>query len=81
MKQNQYEAIIACINYGAPALANELIRALNQVMENSNAFIQAKLQAEEAARKAQQEAEKEAKQKAEVEKANLHIEKKTKETK
>lgn len=78
MKQHQYEEIITCINYGAPALANDLITAFNQVMQNSNEFISAKMKAEEEARKAQEEAAKEAKQKEEIKAANLNIEKKTK---
>lgn len=64
MKQNQYEAIISCIQFGAPALSQELITAFNQVMQNSNEYVSEKLRADEAARKAKAELEK-----AEAEKA------------
>ena len=36
MRQQDYEMIIACIQHGAPALAQVLINALNQVIEGSN---------------------------------------------
>ena len=36
MRQQDYEMIIACIQHGAPALAQVLINALNQVIEDSN---------------------------------------------
>lgn len=36
MRQQDYEMIIACIQHGAPALAQVLINALNQVIESSN---------------------------------------------
>lgn len=36
MKQRDYEVILACIQYGAPALAQPLIDALNSVINDSN---------------------------------------------
>lgn len=71
MKQNQYQSIIDCIEFGAPALAKELITAFNQVMQNSNDFISAKMKAEEEARKAKENAAREAANKAAAEKANI----------
>ena len=41
MSQNSYNTILACINFGAPALAAALIEDLNTVINNSNAYIQA----------------------------------------
>ena len=32
MQQHQYEAIVKCINFGCPAMAQELITALNNVV-------------------------------------------------
>ena len=52
MGQNSYNTIIACIQYGAPALAQQLMDDLNQVINNSNAYIQAQ---RDAAEKAKQE--------------------------
>ena len=82
MKQNQYDAIISCINYGAPALAQDLTIAFNQVMQNNNAYITEKAKAEEAARRAKEDAERAAKEKKAHEKAakeaNLGIKKTTK---
>lgn len=53
MNHKDYETIIACIQYGAPALYNQLITSLNKVIENSNAFIQAELDRREAVAKAE----------------------------
>lgn len=36
MNQYSYEAIIGCIKFGAPAIANELIAALNNTVEIAN---------------------------------------------
>lgn len=36
MNQYSYEAIICCIKFGAPAIANELIAALNNTVEIAN---------------------------------------------
>ena len=36
MKQNQYEAILQCIKYGAPALANDLITAFQLMLQLAN---------------------------------------------
>ena len=52
MGQNSYNTIIACIQFGAPALAQQLMDDLNQVINNSNAYIQAQ---RDAAEKAKQE--------------------------
>lgn len=38
MKQADYEILIACVNFGAPALAPSLITSLNKVVENSNSW-------------------------------------------
>lgn len=40
MKQQEYETIVACIQYGAPALSAQLITNLNKTIENSNSFVQ-----------------------------------------
>ena len=32
MQQHQYEAIVKCINFGCPAMAQELITALNNMV-------------------------------------------------
>lgn len=82
MKQNQYDAIISCINYGAPALAQELITVFNQTIKNSNDYLTEKAKAEEVARRAKEDAERAAKEKEAHEKAakeaNLGIKKTTK---
>lgn len=57
MKQNQYEAIITCIQYGAPALAEELINSFVQVVQNSNELITIKQKEAEAANNAKLKAE------------------------
>lgn len=41
MQQHQYEDIIKCINFGSPALANELIAALNNVVKIANDYTMA----------------------------------------
>lgn len=71
MKQHQYETIMDCIKFGAPALAQELIAAFNQVMANSNNYLSDKARAEEEARKAKEAAEREAANKQLAEKANI----------
>lgn len=82
MKQAQYEAIINCIQFGAPALAQELVTAFNTVMQNSNEYVTEKMKAEEAARKAKEDAERKAKEQAAHDKAakeaNLGLNKKSK---
>lgn len=60
MNQKQYEIILACIRFGCPAIADELMTAFNQVMQNSNEFVTAQLRAEEEARKAKEAAHKKA---------------------
>lgn len=40
MRQQDYENIVRCIQFGAPALAEELNMALANVVENSNNFLQ-----------------------------------------
>lgn len=40
MKQQDYETIISCIQFGAPALAPSLINDLNKTIESSNNWIQ-----------------------------------------
>ena len=71
MKQHQYETIMECIKFGAPALAPELSAAFNQVMANSNNYLSDKARAEEEARKAKEAAEREAANKQLAEKANI----------
>lgn len=41
MNQYSYEAIISCIKFGAPAIANELIAALNNTVEIANKALEA----------------------------------------
>lgn len=36
MQQHQYETIVKCINFGSPATANELITALNGIVQLAN---------------------------------------------
>ena len=69
MKQNQYEAIITCIQYGAPALSQELVNAFVSVVQNSNELITLKQKEADAANKARLDAEKAAKEKVAAEKA------------
>jgi len=40
VKQQDYEIIVSCIQFGAPALTNELLTSLNKTVENSNSWIQ-----------------------------------------
>jgi len=40
MKQQDYETIVSCVQYGAPALSTVLVNSLNKTIENSNAWIQ-----------------------------------------
>ena len=56
MRQQDYETIIACIQHGAPARAQLLISALNNVVESANELRELK-------RKQEAEANKEAKAK------------------
>ena len=56
MRQQDYETIIACIQHGAPAMAQQLISALNNVVESANELRELK-------RKQEAEANKEAKAK------------------
>lgn len=64
MNQNDYATIIACIQHGAPALADKLILGLNTVVEGNNNWVQhqrdimysAKQAEAKAARKAKREA-------------------------
>ena len=55
MRQQEYDTIVSCIQYGAPALASSLITTLNKTLENSNNWIQQ--QKKEAAEKAKQDQE------------------------
>lgn len=55
MRQQEYDTIVSCIQYGAPALASSLITTLNKTLENSNNWIQQ--QKKEAAGKAKQDQE------------------------
>ncbi len=48
MKQSNYDAIIKCIQHGAPAMADELITDLNQTVQLSNERIVEMQQAREA---------------------------------
>lgn len=36
MQQHQYETIVKCINFGSPATADELITALNGIVQLAN---------------------------------------------
>lgn len=40
MRQQDYETIMSCIQFGAPALAQPLALAFNQVIENSNKYVE-----------------------------------------
>ena len=55
MRQQEYDTIVSCIQFGAPALAPSLITTLNKTLENSNNWIQQ--QKKEAAGKAKQDQE------------------------
>lgn len=61
MRQQDYEMIIACIQHGAPALAQVLINALNQVIEGSNELREIKRAQESEAREIKRGKEAEAK--------------------
>ena len=63
MSQNSYNTIIACIQYGAPALAPQLLEELNTVINNSNNYIQAQRDAAAAKAKDEAKADTEAKAK------------------
>lgn len=82
IKQTQYDAIIRCIHFGAPALAEDLISAFNVTVQNSNDYINQKMQEQADAQKAKMDAERAAKEKAANEKAakeaNLGMKKSTK---
>lgn len=78
MKQSHYEAIIHCIQYGAPALSQDLISSFVQVVQNSNEYITAQQKAQEQARKAKEVEAKEQAKKEANDKANLDIKKSTK---
>ena len=55
MSQNGYNTIVACIQYGAPALATQLLEELNTVITNSNNYVQAQRDAAAAEAKAKAE--------------------------
>lgn len=71
MKQSQYEAIITCIQFGAPALATGLCEAFNIVVKNSNDYLNKLAQEEEAKRIKEAE-------KAATKEANLGLQSKNK---
>lgn len=52
MKQQDYETIVACIQFGAPALSTQLITNLNKTIENSNSYVQEQKRLVEEAHKA-----------------------------
>jgi hypothetical protein len=51
MNQHSYEIIVACIQYGSPALAGQLTTALNSVIEKANLYNEIKRQEEQNAAK------------------------------
>ena len=57
MKQSSYDTIVACIQHGAAATANQLIEELNGVVNDSN---QLRTLAQQAAERAQELQQKEA---------------------
>lgn len=57
MKQSSYDTIVACIQHGAAATANQLIEELNGVVNDSN---QLRTLAQQAAERAQALQQKEA---------------------
>lgn len=59
MKQASYDTIVACIQHGAAATANQLIEELNGVVNDSNTLRQLAQQAAEKAEQPQEPAEKE----------------------
>ena len=71
MKQNQYEAIITCIQYGAPALSQDLINSFVQVVQNSNEYITMKQKEAEVIHNEELKAEKDANNENANKKANL----------
>ena len=54
MKQSSYDTIVACIQHGAAATANQLIEELNGVVNDSNQLRTLAQQAAERAQKLQQ---------------------------
>jgi hypothetical protein len=67
MDQNSYNLIMSCIQYGAPAVAPQLIQALNTVVEKANQFVELQRIKLEEQRKAE-EAKKDAEMKAKADK-------------
>lgn len=65
MKQQTYNIIANCIQYGAPALANELMEEFNQSVTNDNTLIQQRIAAEQARKEADAKAEAEKAKQAE----------------
>ena len=40
VRQQEYDTIVSCIQFGAPALATSLVTTLNKDLENSNNWVQ-----------------------------------------
>ena len=53
MRQQEYETIVACIQFGAPALSTPLITSLNKAIENSNNWTQEQKRVADEAHKAE----------------------------
>lgn len=69
MDQHSYELIMSCIQHGAPAVAPQLINALNVVVEKANQLTElqrAKLEEARKAEAAKKDAEEQAKKEAAV---------------
>lgn len=69
MDQNSYNLITSCIQHGAPAVAPQLVQALNTVVEKANQLVElqrAKLEEQRKAEEAKKDAEMKAKADKEV---------------
>ena len=57
MKQSTYNIIVKCIQHGAPALTEELMREFNQTVTNVNILVQQQIAEEQAKREAEAKAQ------------------------
>jgi len=54
MRQQDYDNITTCIQFGAPALATDLLTSFNQTVENSNKYLQEQKRLVDEARRAEE---------------------------
>lgn len=75
MDQNNYNLIMSCIQHGAPAVAPQLVQALNTVVEKANQFVELQRVKREEQRKVE-EAKKDAEMKAKADENDPTVPKK-----